>query len=155
MPHSTHIDDVLDHKSKVGGYMTIFNMALMKRAIEHDFSKFKQGEIEHFEEVNDALQGLTYGSDEYKASLKKIKPAIDHHYEVNSHHPEHFPNGIEGMDLLDIVEMVCDWCGAVKRHADGDIYESLEINKERFNIDDQLYSIIKNTVDLFEKISGK
>ena len=32
---------------------------------------------------------LTYGSDEYKACLTEMKPALDHHYAANRHHPEH------------------------------------------------------------------
>ncbi|WP_216369609.1 DUF5662 family protein, partial [Brevibacillus sp. MCWH] len=69
----------------------------------------------------------------------------------NSHHPEFYENGVDGMDLFDLVEMVCDWMAAAKRHDDGNIYESLKINKERFGLSDQLYNIIKNTVDKFEK----
>jgi len=36
------------------------------------------------------LAGSTYGSEEYKAFLGQMKPALDHHYAVNDHHPEHF-----------------------------------------------------------------
>ena len=48
---------------------------------------------------------------------------------------------------LDVVEMLCDWMVAVKRHEDGDIYKSIEINKERFGLSDQLVQILKNTVE--------
>lgn len=54
------------------------------------------------------------------------------------------------MDLLDIVEMLCDWKAATERHNDGDIMKSLEINKNRFNIDDQLFAILENTVKRME-----
>jgi hypothetical protein len=39
----------------------------------------------------------------------------------NSHHPEHYGNrGISGMDLFDVVEMMCDWMAAARRNpADG------------------------------------
>jgi hypothetical protein len=51
------------------------------------------------------------------------------------------------MNLVDLVEMICDWMAATIRHADGDIDESIQINKERFNIPDVLVSILQNTVD--------
>ena len=68
-------------------------------------------------------------------------------FRSNSHHPEHYENGIYGMDLIDLVEMICDWKAASLRHADGNIMKSLEINKERFNIDEQLFQILVNTVN--------
>ena len=51
------------------------------------------------------------------------------------------------MNLVDLTEMICDWMAATMRHADGDIYKSLEINRKRFNIPDVLVKILKNTVD--------
>jgi hypothetical protein len=53
--------------------------------------------------------------------------------------------GIAGMDLLDLVEMYCDWRAAGERHADGDFIESLKKNGERFKMDPQLVSIFLNT----------
>jgi hypothetical protein len=41
--------------------------------------------------------------------------------------------------------MLCDWKAAGERHADGSITKSLEINKKRFGISDQLASILDNT----------
>jgi len=72
--------------------------------------------------------------------------ALKHHYENNSHHPEHYPNGINGMSLLDLIEMLADWKAAGMRHADGDMQKSLEINKKRFGMSDQLAEIFQNTI---------
>lgn len=52
---------------------------------------------------------------------------------------------VDGMSLLDVVEMLCDWKAATERHADGSITKSIQINKARFNISDQLASILENT----------
>jgi len=79
-----------------------------------------------------------------------MKPAVDHHYEMNRHHPEHFADGIDGMNLLDIVEMLCDWKAATLRHKDGDLRKSIETNAVRFKISPQLKRIILNTIDLFD-----
>ena len=40
--------------------------------------------------------------------LKEMKPALNHHYVNNLHHPEHF-QAVDSMTLIDIVEMLCDW----------------------------------------------
>lgn len=118
---------------------------IARRQDAHDTSKLESPEKECFDEVTGALKALTYGSDEYKAQLTKLKPALDHHYASNSHHPEHYPNGIEGMSLLDLLEMLCDWKAAGERHADGSMERSLTVNQSRFKIGEQLQSILRNT----------
>jgi hypothetical protein len=100
----------------------------------HDNSKFISPEVEVFAENTEKLSSLTYGSDEYKACLEAMKPALDHHYAENTHHPEHFENGVLGMTLFELIEMMCDWKAATLRHADGDFNKSIEINAKRFNI---------------------
>ncbi len=141
-----HIQGVLDHKELVGVFLNAIITDMVRRAIVHDYSKYTPEEFDSFVEATPQLKTLTYGSEEYRTALRKIKPAIKHHYEVNDHHPEHYENGINQMNLLEVVEMVCDWLAATKRVKDGDIFKSLEINKERFGIGDQLYTIIRNTV---------
>ena len=76
-----------------------------------------------------------------------MKPALDSHYADNPHHPEHYDNGIKDMDLVDLIEMICDWKSATLRHNDGDIYKSIELNQKRFGYSDELKQIFKNTVD--------
>lgn len=120
---------------------------LLHRMIEHDQSKLESPEREAFDRVTPKLRGLTYGSEEYRKNLQEIRPAIDHHNSVNRHHPEHFANGIRGMTLIDVVEMLCDWKAATLRHADGDIMKSIEINQARFGYSDDVRDILKNTVE--------
>lgn len=52
---------------------------------------------------------------------------------------------VNGMTLLDVIEMLCDWKAATERHADGSITQSIQINRKRFNISDQLAEILENT----------
>lgn len=139
--------DTRKHINRVGLYLAIIQGCLSERADLHDESKLLSPEKECFDEITPLLEGLTYGSEEYKATLERMKPAIKHHYESNRHHPEYFDNGINDMNLIDLIEMICDWKAASERHADGDIYKSLMINKERFGISDQLLQILRNTVD--------
>ena len=125
--------------------------ALMRRSCIHDQSKLVSPEVEAFDEFTPKLAASTYGSPEYKEMLAGLKPALDHHYAHNSHHPEHYKDGICGMSLLDLVEMLCDWKAATLRHTNGDIRRSIEINQERFGYSDELKRIFLNSLPEIEK----
>lgn len=117
---------------------------IFQRAVVHDNSKFSPEEFEAYEAAFPELQRYAYGTEEFKSALRKIKPAIAHHYQANDHHPEHFEHGVVDMHLVQLFEMVCDWLAASER-SQTDFVTGLEMNKERFHIDDQLFEIIKNT----------
>jgi hypothetical protein len=138
--------DTLLHIKRVNQLMRIAARELIRRAKVHDISKLVSPEKELFDEYTPKLKNCTYGSDEYKGFLKELKVALDHHYKNNSHHPEHYKNGIDGFDLFDLIEMFFDWKAATERHADGDIIKSIEINKKRFDISEQICIIFRNTV---------
>lgn len=123
---------------------------LSLRAELHDASKLESPEKEIFEVYTPKLKGSTYGSEEYNTYLQEMKPALDHHYANNRHHPEHHKGGVNGMDLVDLIEMYCDWDAASKRHADGSLKKSIEYNQKRFGIGDQLTKIFHNTRKYFE-----
>lgn len=138
--------------SVLADYAADFCDDIMKRAERHDESKLHEPEKERFDYVGTRqhLGKCKYGSDEYKKSLEYLGPALKHHYEVNDHHPEHFENGVDGMNLMQFVELFCDWEAASHRNKDGNIYQSLETNKKRFTLAEDLYSILKTTADVFE-----
>ena len=138
--------DTKAHIKQVQGYLMKIIENLGSRLNQHDASKLNPPEKEVFDIYTPSLRELTYGSPEYKVALESMQGALQHHYKVNSHHPEHFENGINGMSLLDLIEMLADWKAATLRHADGDIIKSLEINKKRFGMSDQLFDIFMNTV---------
>lgn len=143
--------ETMKHRCMVQKYMTMMMKELLDRANNHDQSKMENPEKPLFDEYTPKLAGMTYGSEEYQACLKAIKPALDHHYANNCHHPEHYKNGVDDMDLVDLMEMIADWKAATKRHNDGNILKSLEKNKERFHISDQLNNILMNTVERYFK----
>lgn len=138
-----HIDSVRENIAE-------FIQKLYVRAIRHDESKLIEPEKSMYDEWTPKLRESTYGSPEYKEFLENMGPALQHHYKHNSHHPEYFENGVNGMSLIDLIEMLADWKAASTRHADGDIQKSLEINKIRFGISDQLAEILNNTVQRME-----
>jgi hypothetical protein len=139
-------DDIRTHIRNVWGRIEQIKGRIQERQAAHDMSKLQEPEKSLYDEFTPLLRDLTYGSEEYKETLKAMGPALQHHYEVNSHHPEHFDNGINGMTLVDLVEMLADWKAAGMRHADGNMQQSLEVNRKRFAISDQLYEILQNTV---------
>lgn len=138
--------ETLKHIKWVNTFLIDFSMGLLKRAQDHDDSKLESPEKELFDEMTPILEKVEYNSPEYKESLDKLKPALDHHYMVNSHHPQHYLNGVNDMTLLDIVEMYCDWKAAVLRTKNGDINKSIDINADRFEMSPQLVQIFKNTL---------
>lgn len=148
-------EDTLEHIGHVRRLLRDFCQALKERGLDHDLSKLETPEKEAYDLLTPRLAGLTYGSDEYRATLREMKPAIQHHYAQNSHHPEHHAEGIRGMDLLDLVEMFCDWKAASLRHRDGDFRGSLKINQERFGFSDDLLAIFENSLPLVEEREEK
>jgi hypothetical protein len=138
--------DTLEHIKRVSIFLNKMVLELMCRMQRHDASKMRSPEKEIFDIYTPKLKGSTYGSDEYKVFLKEMQSALNNHYEFNHHHPEHYQEGIEDMDLIDIVEMLCDWKAATERHADGNIDKSILLNKDRFGISEQLVRILQNTV---------
>jgi hypothetical protein len=121
-------------------------LELDERARKHDQSKLENPEAETFGEYTPLLAETEYGTKEYDELLEKVKPALEHHYANNRHHPEHWPNGINDMTLLDLIEMLADWAAATKRNKNGNIRKSIEINAERFGMSEQLTKIFENTV---------
>jgi len=140
--------DTLAHIERVQSLIQSAISNLSCRAVKHDLSKLEEPEKSAFDRLKTlSLSGMAYGSAEYRGCLRAEKPAIQHHYEHNSHHPEYYPNGIEGMSLFDILEMLLDWKAATERMKDGgDIVKSLAINTERFAISPQLAGILANTI---------
>ena len=139
------------HIEAVRKYIRFMIDKIDLRGVKHDASKLETPEVELFAEHTSRLATMTYGSEEYKASLEALKPALDHHYASNRHHPEHFINGINDMTLIDIMEMFCDWKASTLRHNDGNLLKSIEINSERFHMDGQLKQILMNTARMLDE----
>jgi hypothetical protein len=143
--------DTFRHIERVRNLLNRCIADLLERGEKHDQTKLEAPEVELFTEYTPKLAACTYGSEEYQGFLKAIKPALDHHYANNRHHPEHHKHGVNDMNLLDIVEMLCDWKAASERHHDGNIRKSIEINANRFGLSPQLVKILENTADLLFK----
>jgi hypothetical protein len=139
--------DTLEHINNVRSKILKVVADLIERGFHHDASKLETPEKEAYDRHTPALRTLEYGSQAYKDVLAKMKPAIDHHYSVSRHHPEFFADSINGMNLIDLLEMILDWKAAGERHVlkPTDIFKSIDINAERFKMEPQLVQILKNT----------
>lgn len=148
--------DTFEHVKHVNHYIHLFVRELLDRADTHDDSKFEEPELSIFAELNGELEKTPYYaedgknmSEEYKDLLEKAKPALDHHYSCNRHHAQFHKNGIDDMDLVDLIELIADWNAATKRNKNGNIRKSIEINGSRYNISPQLLNILTNTVERY------
>ena len=141
--------DTWVHIHEVRKLLHRMQVILGQRAIDHDQSKiYSEEECGVFAEYTPKLKNIEYGSDEYHAWMEEMSSAIRHHQTNNSHHPEAHVDGVNGMNLIDILETVCDWKAATLRTKNGDIYKSIKIQRDRFNLSSQLVEILKNTVPL-------
>ena len=77
------------HNNNVQNNMADVIGNLAKRMADHDQSKYSENEFD-LVEGKSYLQTLEYNTPEYKVGLARIQTAVEHHYQSNSHHPEHF-----------------------------------------------------------------
>lgn len=136
---------VIEHREDVSITLSRVAEDLKRRGDQHDESKLHPPESK-FLPTALKLGGVPYLSDEYKRIVEEIKPATDHHFKVNPHHPEHHQNGFKDMDMADIVEMAADWAARANKGPTEDFWPNIEKNLDRFSVDTQLRAIIKNTI---------
>lgn len=143
----TKYEKNLAHIAKVKGYLTDAAYELLRRRNTHDQSKLVEPERSAYEGVDEATAMFEYGTPEYKAAIEAhLGAARWHHYQHNSHHPEHYPDGIAGMSLFDLLEMLCDWQAVCVEKGKPTI--DLEVNRRVYNMSDDVYKILGNTVNV-------
>lgn len=140
-------EDTLEHIVLVQDLIEKVREHLYRRGWMHDLSKLEEPEKSLYDEFKPRIQEVEqeygYGSPQYEALVKEMGIAFQHHFSYNRHHPEHFEDGINGMTLIDLVEMLCDWKAAASRHGKS---PNIEANKRRFGMSDQLAQIFQNTI---------
>ena len=142
--------DTLRHMAAVRSRLETAVVELLRRGRVHDASKFTPEEKPAFDEAIPAIRGLAYGSPAYNEVVARVRPALAVHYSRNSHHPEFYgERGIAGMDLFDLVEMLCDWMAAAQRNPSDGV--RLDYNVKAFGIDAQLASVLENTLARWPK----
>ncbi len=89
----------LEHMRMVSFILNGVLRELLHRIEIHDEGKLQPEEKDIFDKYTPKLKGSEYGSDEYKGFLKGMKPALDHHYATNRHHPEFGEVNLEWKDI--------------------------------------------------------
>jgi hypothetical protein len=141
---------ILEHRDRLSKIMARFITNLVNRSAIHDDSKLSAHELGPYASVIDEFGKYKFGTPEYGAIRETIQGSVDHHYAHNRHHPEHFENGINDMNLIDILEMIADWKSATQNTGgNGDIMKSIEILSKKYGIAPQLVHILVNTVNDF------
>lgn len=138
----------LRHAARVRQLLGEFAVEMIRRGDVHDASKLapqEKGPLDEMERLIAEEGQAPYGSDEYKRRTALLGPMLAHHYANNSHHPEHYPEGVAGMDLFDLVEMFFDWKAASERGEESAM--NLSHSVERFEISPQLAAVLRNTAE--------
>ena len=140
------VNKIYTHKHIIANYIKEIINNLSSRALDHDNSKLTPEELEGYVKYGKILDNAVIGTQEYQETLELMDKYNQIHYKRNRHHPEYHANGVNDMNLIDIVEMFSDWC-ATSDYKNTDVVKVMEETLfERFGIDDQLGNILKNTI---------
>lgn len=148
--------DTMEHKLYVKKlFEELVIPELKKRAIMHDASKLKSPEKECYDKYIPLLKDAPYWSEEYQEIKDEMRTeGLSHHFKENSHHPEHYEHGIYDMDLFDVIEMFTDWVAASLK-SDTKFTQGIQVNREKYDVSPQLYSIFLNTWSRYYKKIAK
>ena len=143
---------IYEHKQRVSYYLNLLIHSLQWRSLQHDNSKLEPEEFDAYSSQMDEFCTHEFGSPGYVKAKETIADAVNHHYMCNSHHPEHYSNGIDGMDLVDVIEMICDWKAATTNNpkAPGTMQKSFDYAVAKYGITPQLANVILNTIENYK-----
>lgn len=118
-----HICRVKRNMLLMRDYKGLSENALKKRGECHDASKFNLPERKPYIYLSwwhkCKNEGIDYN---YPANVEtEVNAAIEHHKKINLHHPESHKD-VNDMELLDIVEMVCDWTAMAQEYRNKSCY---------------------------------
>ena len=81
--------------------------------------------------------------------MKRWDKFFKHHYKNNSHHPDHYVQGVYGMTIVDLVEMMCDVVSYIEELHVCQTSKIIKEQKERFDIDEGIAQILINTLNYY------
>lgn len=144
---------VKQHILRVQEKLQVIIQILEKRSKNHDRSKLEEPEFSLWKEM-DSEPKYEFNSLEYFEKQKKFRKVFELHYKNNRHHPEYHQNGVNDMNLVDLLEFLID---SISYKEDIRISEALRICEEqaaRFQISEQLTQVLKNTVIRYFALMG-
>ena len=134
----------LAHINQVKSKMEFFASVLATRGTSHDSSKLIEPEYSGWLAM-DQEPRYPYGSEKYYDKINRYKEVLEHHYSLNSHHPEHFENPSTQMDLVDLIEMLCDWFSYSNNISWLEGYNTINSQCARFGLNDTIRHLLLNT----------
>lgn len=138
----------LKHIRRVNELLIDEAQDLLSRAKVHDESKFsdiEKSRLDRMEALIEREGQAAFGTEEYKRRTDMLGPMVEHHRRNNDHHPEFHPDGVKGMDLVQLLEMFCDWKAASERGEESAM--NLTFACEKYGVSDQLKSIFIMTAN--------
>jgi hypothetical protein len=100
--------DQIQHQQYLQNLVLDFVDVIVRDAIRHDETKWKENEYQQFIESRDSLRNSKDGKDsEYQKLLNST--AIQHHITENKHHPEYWTSRKMEMPIEQILLMFFDW----------------------------------------------
>lgn len=145
-----NLELVLIHKEQIAMLLAKFAAELTYRAAIHDNSKFSPDEFNVHSDNVHHFNKYQFNTKEEQELRHRLSPASISHRKRNRHHPEYFENGIDGMNIIDLLEMICDWKSASTRVPGDSLRKGFPILKEKYNISPQLLKILENTARDFK-----
>lgn len=144
------------HIANVQLRMEKLSLELEKRSMEHDKSKLEEPEHSSWLFMDRNSSKPKYGTKEYVEKMKKYQSVFQAHYKDprNRHHPEHWANGVYDMNLIDILEMLCDWVSYKENLSYAEASKIISENCKRFGFDEQLESLLRNTLSEYFVVIG-
>lgn len=138
---TTVLVTLLRHHRHVSYLLRELAREFERRADLHDLTVLELDEFEGRVRIQHIVRTYPYDSPEYRESIKN-EGSLQLHYHRNSHHPEHWADGVKGMTFIDFVEMVIDWAGAARTYKNTSFEDGLKGQIERFKLQpEHLYLI--------------
>lgn len=136
------------HIGRVQKWIAHFAQALFDRGSKHDASKLEFPELEGWTRM-DLEPRYPYGSKEYEEKKERYEWLFHTHYSRNRHHPEYFEihdNKAFEMDMLDLLEMLCDWLGYRDSIRYTDATNLVDQQCERYGFSEEIHDLLLNTL---------
>ena len=141
------------HRSRVRKWLQHFSNILEQKGKEHDQSKLEEPEFSQWCKMDEEPR-YKYGTKEYNEKLKRFEYLFKMHWtdKRNRHHPEHFElmskdeRIFNDRDLIDLVEMLCDWLGYRNCISYKEAKTLVEQQCKRFGFSEELQSLLMNTL---------
>ena len=141
----SYYQDTRQHIVNVQTQMHAVINELILRSNYHDSSKYDKEEAHTYAKVVPLFKGKEYGTPEHKAVGDMLGEAWKHHEQHNDHHTGYHINGINDMNLMSIIEMLCDWKAASLRNPNQIFRDSCSLNCDKYGACEQLKGVIMNT----------